>query len=486
MEQNVKIVARTFELSKVAEKSGQSIEQLEADTVDDLRLLSGKAAGVCYMPDDYLEEGIQNEAKALARANQTAKSGHHSVYDHGHISFVMKTNKMMCMILNSLGVYTTSEKSARYTKMQPETELELKLYEKWKSKIKELILAKYPDTDDTELSKRLCKKMGVEFSPIVINGEATQIKEDEWLENELAEIKKSDTLPSSKLAQENARYMISVFTPTTMMYTVSFRQAKLILDYLAKLEVNFNYASDKFSKTLSKSIEELMDALKQAINIKDDSDNTVDIHDNKNQNIRFLEAQHVGELDEHDNFDTYTDLDNRLEAKKEVIGDSYTLVYYGSLAMLAQAQRHRTLRYTMLLREPGEFGFYTPEIVKEAGLEDEWQKDIKSVAYCVPQGTIVRITEQGIFEDFALKCKERLCGRAQLEVMKSTVESLKKFINNKDALSYSNNKLLERMTLDKDERGLAGLIPCPRCMFKDFKCSEGCQWGAKEALKRSI
>lgn len=487
MKQNVKIVARTFEMSKVAEKSGQTVEQLEAETVDDLRLLSGKAAGVCYMPDDYLEEGIQNEDKALARANQTAKSGHHSVYDHGHISFVMKTNKMMCMILNSLGVYTTSEKSARYTKMQPETELELQLYEKWKSKIKELILAKYPDTDDTELSKRLCKKMGVEFSPIVVNGEATQIKEDEWLEKELAEIKKSETLPSSKLAQENARYMISVFTPTTMMHTVSFRQAQLILNYLANLSVNIDEADDMFSKSLREHVPFLASALIKAMNNKLGEN---DIHDNKNQHVRFLEAQHIGNVIRHKDacadFDKYTDIDARLEAKKEVIGDSYTLVYYGSLAMLAQAQRHRTLRYTMLLREPVEFGFYTPEIIKEAGLEDEWQSDIKSVAYCVPQGTIVRITEQGIFEDFALKCKERLCGRAQLEVMKSTVESLKKFINNKDALSYDNVKLLESMTLDKDERGCVGLTPCPRCMFKDFKCAEGCQWGAKEALKRSI
>ena len=38
-----------------------------------------------------------------------------------------------------------------------------------------------------------------------------------------------------KLAQENARYMISVFTPTTMEYTVSFRQLFLIIDYFEKL-----------------------------------------------------------------------------------------------------------------------------------------------------------------------------------------------------------------------------------------------------------
>ena len=125
-------------------------------------------------------------------------------------------------------------------------------------------------------------------------------------------------------------------------------------------------------------------------------------------------------------------------------------------------------------------------IVKDAGLSTEWLEDIKSVAYCVPQGTMVRITEQGLFEDFALKCKERLCGRAQLEIMKSTVESVKKFINYNDSLSKSNQIMLEQMTLDKDERNINGLTPCARCMFKDFKCSEGCQWGPKNALNRLI
>ena len=125
--QSIKIVAKTCEVD---------VNDINTERINkELTLLAGKAAGVCYMPDDYMEKGIQNEEKAFARAKQTAESGHHSVYDHGHITFVVKTNKMIAMILNSLGVYATSEKSARYTKMKPETELELQLYEKWKVKI---------------------------------------------------------------------------------------------------------------------------------------------------------------------------------------------------------------------------------------------------------------------------------------------------------------------------------------------------------------
>ena len=92
MKQEVRVVARTYEVPE-----GETPEKLNAD----LTLLSGKAAGVCYMPDDYFEDGVQNIDKALTRAAGNSKSGHHSVYDHGHITFVIKTNKMMCMILNS-------------------------------------------------------------------------------------------------------------------------------------------------------------------------------------------------------------------------------------------------------------------------------------------------------------------------------------------------------------------------------------------------
>ena len=462
MKHEVKIVARTMEINNPV-----TIQC----TNDDLTLLAGKAAGVCYMPDNYMEDGIQNTDKAFARAEQTSKSGHHSVYDHGHITMVIKTNKMMAMILNSLGVYATSEKSARYTKMQPETELELQLYEKWKAKIKDLILAKYPDTDDVELKKRFNKKFNelkdnVAYNPDIKNGEFVQCTNN-TLRNILAELKQSETLPSAKLAQENARYMISVFTPTTMMYTVSIRQLFLTINYLDKLITKCNENDDTFSEKLLNSVIELKEAFEKAIGEQK-------LNDNKNQNIRFLEYQVA---------------DDKAAArigKKEQVSDTYTLVYNGSLAMLAQAQRHRTLRYSMYLTNAGEFGWYVPMIVSDAGLSDEWLEDITSVAYCVPQGTMVRITEQGLFEDFALKCKERMCGRAQLEVMHSTTNSTKKFINSIDNLSYSNQSILKSMTVDKDDRDCKGLTPCARCMFKDFKCSEGCQWGPKNALNRLI
>ena len=92
------------------------------------RVIAGKAAGICYMPDDYLSEGIQNEQKCYDRSKMNAKSGHYSVYEHVLINFIIEDcPKIIAMILNSMGLYATSEKSARYTKMNPESTLEMDL-----------------------------------------------------------------------------------------------------------------------------------------------------------------------------------------------------------------------------------------------------------------------------------------------------------------------------------------------------------------------
>ena len=485
MAQEVKLVARTFEVDTVAKVSGFDSQDIIDTTSDEMTILSGKAAGVCYMPDDYFENGVQDEDKARKRAEMTSKSGHHSVFDHGHLTFVVKTNKMMAMILNSLGVYTTSEKSARYTKMQPETELELQMYNKWKAKIQELILTKYPDTDDVELRKRFNKwyktYAGDDKTPPRIEGGTLINCVDDKCYEKLNELNGSDTLPSMKLAMENARYMISVFTPTTMMYTVSYRQLCLTVNYLHNLCKNLENSSEEFDKKLMPYVKELEKELITMV-----GDNA--ITDNKNQHIRFLEGQHLGNVvtdkDGEEVFVPFGDRSHRFIEKSTVIGDSYTVVYKGSLAMLAQAQRHRTLRYSMYMYNEKNRFYYVPPIVEDAGLSDEWLKDIESVAYCIPQGTIVRITEQGLFEDFALKCKERMCGRAQLEIMKSTTSLVNLFSDNSDKLCYANRELLDNITIEVGESKIKEA--CARCKFSDFKCSEGCQWGAKEALNRLI
>jgi len=452
MEHSVTVVARTFEVDN------------NANMDKDLTVLSGKAAGVCYMPDDYTSVGMADGEKAFARALSTGENGHHSVFGHGHISFIINTSKILAMVLNSIGFYNTSEKSARYTVMKPETERELEVYNKWKSKLCSIILDRYPDYDDAELRKRFNKKfadlVGNDVCPPMIKNGTFTYCEDQNMWDVLDELKKSDTLPSRKLAQENARYMISVFTPTTMMYSISYREVIMLVNHLERLSADCSKNSDEFYIRLGLQARQLASAFRDEVWCGV-------ISDIKNQYIRLFEL-----CDETKGYD-----------KSENIGDSYTLRYTGSLAMLAQAHRHRTLRYSMYLPKQENRGYFVPYIISDnPELRAEWIDDINSVAYCTPQGTLVEITEQGIFEDFALKCKERICGRAQLEISKSTVDNLGKFLANRHKLCKTNQDLLMSMT--ERVNGVEKLVP--RCKFKDFKCREGCYWGPNCALYRDV
>ena len=112
--------------------------------------------------------------QSFKRAEMTLNSGHHSVWEHATYTLVLEdVPKILAMLLNNEGLYNTSEKSARYTEMKTEG-LEKELYEKWISLFAKKIQEVYPTMSETETVKK---------------------------------------------AQENARYLISVFTPaTTMVY----------------------------------------------------------------------------------------------------------------------------------------------------------------------------------------------------------------------------------------------------------------------------
>lgn len=394
----------------------EEIQELSPDELNDsLTVLSGKFGGTCYAKEGYETIKTQPIEKALSRAENTAKSGHHSVYQHGCVTMEVKCSKMIAMLLNSIGVSNTSEKSARYTKMQPQSELEEKLYYKWHDIFVQLIEQEYP---------------------------------------ELFTGKEVD-----KLAFENARYMISVFTPTSMVYTLPFRNIFYVLDWCEDMIANLSLLEGGFNQRLCEELKELVDALVKVVGGKRN------FHDNKNEHFRFMPYQSTGEL-EDDSLPYY--------------GDVYTSNYLASFACIAQEQRHRTLRVKINFsgKDAEEYGFYVPEMIKGTLYETGWLEDLQSVKDSFPQATLLYVTEQGLFEDFVLKCKERMCGRAQLEIMKLNEWMTEQFLENKEALSKANLRRLESM--------LPTGKPCPRCMFSDFTCQEGCKWGAKGALTRLI
>lgn len=400
----VSIIARTTEVGHEGEASF-GFER-------EFKLLAGKTAGICYMAEDYLDNAVQNEDKAMARADMTAKSGHHSVYDHASLTLTITgMPKILAMLLNSTNYYVTSEKSARYTVMKPETEKELELYDKWKDKFIGIIAASYP---------------------------------------------KIDTNTVKKLAQENARYMTSVFTPTSMAYTVSHRQLCYLIKWLTDLSIELEVNTNAFNDRLSVSVKELYQELTKIC--------TPAVVDNKSREFDFIPCQygHTKSLPEN------------------YFGNTYSVSYKGTFAQLAQAQRHRTLNYTMWFKgdTAAEFGFYVPEIIKGTELEAEWLEDIESVGYCFPQGTLVMITEEGLAKHFFLKCKERLCGRAQLEICLQTAEILKNFIDRRLNMSKVNQDLLESIAPQD--------VPVAKCGMTGFTCKEVCMWGCKNWHTRKI
>lgn len=371
--------------------------------------LSGHIAGLCYAKEGFnhlLDESID---KTNRRVNMTLNNGHHSVYDHIFISFnLMNIPKILAMILNNEKQYTTSEKSARYTKIVRNdnsfiTYDEEKLYNKWIEIFKICIKDKYG---------------------LVFNDSKIQ-----------------------KLAQENARYLVTVFMPTEMIYTTSLRQINYIVswmeDYIKNIDVN-----NVFQNNLALSMRDLINCF--------DKLNVLESRLMYNEKHRKLSL-----------FGT------NLDSKEEYFGNVYSTLYKGTFAELAQAHRHRTLDYQIEMLDEKEY-FIPPIIENDKSLVEEWLGDLQIVKNVTPQGEMIKISESGKYGDFILKCKERLCSSAQLEIMYQTRETLLKY---KNALKEKNSPL----ALD-----ILNYTKGARCTFLDFDCKEDCKFKEGKLLVRKI
>ena len=370
-------------------KVGYTISKAEALN------FSGKSAGICYWPDSWEKLFAESQDKTDRRVNNNLKSGHHSVFGHVHYNLILEgIPKILAMILNNEGIYNTSEKSARYTKMAT-TGKENKLYNKWVGIFKKEIAKEYPDFDE----KRV-------------------------------------------LAQENARYLISVFTPaTTMEYTVSFEQ----LNYIVSMFEDFinDEPNTAFNKKVKSAMQEFIYAMPNLI-VED-----------LNPRMKGRKLSLFG-----------------TRARTTEFGETYSTTYWASFAQLAQAQRHRTLHYEMRMPS-SKCMYYVPPIIRKTDLEDEWLNDISSLKDNFPQGILVRVNERGTIENFVLKCTERLCGAAQLEIMQQTKATMDRYVK----------------AVSKDENLSNYLEPYTkgaRCTFPGWVCNSPCVFGGKEAMTRKI
>ena len=294
----------------------------EFEDKNDYDIFSGRVAGICYMPGKF--ENLMNEPieKTIRRAISTKSDGHHSVFDHEFISlYIEDVPKLFAMLLNNEKIYTTSEKSARYTIMENCTETGKELYNKWLKIFVEEISKKYENNKPFFDERRI-----------------------------------------KKLAQENARYFLSILTPTSMVYTASYRQLNYLSSWMKELE----NSDISVLKALKPYADKFVESLKEM--------NLLDEHlsnDNKNRALSLFEKRD----------------------REEEFGENYSINYKGSYASLAQAQRHRTLKYEVKPIVPPEY--YVPELIRNnEDLKKEWLEDMKKVAHLHPQAELVMINER--------------------------------------------------------------------------------------------
>lgn len=362
---------------------------------------SGMAAGICYLPDTVETLLAEPEEKTVKRYTGNLTSMHHSVFGHAVFNLLLvDVPKILAMVLNNEKAYTTSEKSARYTKMKPSGR-ERALYERW---------------------------LGI-FQ---------------------AEIKRKfgfDEKRGLKLAQENARYMISVFTPaTTMLYSVNFEQLNYLVGWMKKYQRE--HQEEGFKKKLGEVFAEFVDQVTRERLVVEKLNSS-----KKGWSLSLFAERE----------------------RDEEFGENYSINYLASFAELAQAQRHRTLSYEMsILKNPS---FYVPPLIRRnQWLVKEWNRDLASLAEFYPQGMLIKVNERGTLENFKKKCQERLCGTAQLEIANQTRTTLNQYLFE---LQNSGKTALYEELLPYADKS--------RCQFlPGWQCDRPCAFGPKESIRRRI
>lgn len=353
------------------------------------------AARVCYSEKDWND--IRKEPPNPDLINTTIKSGHHSPYEHVWLNFYMDSMpKALVMVLNNERQYVTSEKSARYTQMKQISDEQKEKYEKWMGILIPLIDKIYPASDNKDVRDKSIKK----------------------------------------LAQENARYMTSVFTPTKMLHTINLRQLNFFMYGFEKF-IFENQDGNEFKRRLASGMKEFLEQTKDFV-----------IPDLRNQ------------TDRHLNFFG--------DPVEEHFGDVYSTNYLMSFAGLAQAHRHRTIEYHVSKEiDLGALnGFFIPGIISlDKKLMDEWHGDLEKISRNdFPQAQLLSVSEMGSLKDFRSKMILRLCGHAQYEIMENTLGTANEYSKRKP-------KIKDWMR--------------PKCS-QGMKCAEPCVWKSAMALERII
>ena len=384
----------------------------ELTTQGEFKKFAQDCARVCYSDKEW--EDLEQEAFNSGLVDKRIiPSGHHSVFEHMNLTFYFEEMpKALVMAFNNEKQYATSEKSARYTQMDSIEPLQKELYDKWMG----ILEPKIKEVASEENFPKLYQQGS--------DGKTT----------------------AQKLAQENARYMTSVFTPTKMVHTLNLRQLNFIMNQFE----SFSYKSDetKFNKSLAMDMAEFNSHAYPIFGVPG-LQNQTDRHLSLfGKGLEQLTGSKV--VDEH-------------------FGHTYSTMYPLSFAGLAQAQRHRTIDYHIVTGTAGTDmvnEYFVPKLIRnDLELLSEWVEDLSKVSETdFPQGQLLMVAERGKLEDFRSKAILRLCGHAQYEIMESTKGTAQKY-----AASFPTT---EDWVSPKCQQGM--------------HCAGSCAWGGKYALERAL
>ncbi len=361
---------------------------------DHIRQYCGTIGGECYSTEGMPALTSQPKEKAFTRADNCANGGHLSVFGHFVATLeLVGISKAMCMLLNNNHINNTSERSMRYTNMKNAcSEKDIGLYDKWKeifyNKIQNTYGVKYPEV----------------FTKSLI----------------------------TKKANENARYIISSYYKTRMVYTNDVRE--------------FTYISKTIDKTLSLG-DDMPPFLKGM----------------KDELIEFNNLLKGTGLV----FDCFNDQREKrfslLSKNNRVItpyyGDCIADTYKMSLSCTAQLQRHRFLNISIAFDDEPEY--FVPEILRDdKKLVEDWLNDCRAQKDVFPQATLINVNEIAPAYLIIKKDYERLCSGVQQELCINSLEQAKRIAKN---------------MIDPELKQQFARITGSKCLWQEnFKCPTPC------------
>ncbi len=401
-------------------------------------ITTGVKAAVCFRDGNVTPDVIratETDEQLIKRGINTILSDHTSPSEQVNVSLeIVDIPKILCMVLNNEHQYCADERSLRYTEVKESNYIsseEVCLYNKWLNIFISILNRDYND-------------FFLKFN---------QGKDEKHTKSKVANAIK-------KIAQENTRYMVGVFIPTTLTYTVPWAQINKICKYMERIidnplneleELLIPYLTDFRNQLLDLNVlitEHQAKELCPSLKIKD-TDNLL------YKNNKCLDLSLFAERNKF----------SGIKLPNEY-GISFSYNMKISWASLAQFHRHRTIYFEMLTPNLENSNYYIPLLLEgNPQLTKEWLNDLVLVNKYYPQGQLLEVNANGPLKNLVHYVgKERACERAFLETEDMFTSQMLPDI-------YYGLIKKENIALAKT---LEPYVNKLRCMYPDYNCPAAC------------